>query len=176
MAIPKNAELTPNRIFAEYGIGQERFLPPETAGVLAPVGINPNPIISTIWDWQYTYSTTTSVAISPSNSLTITQQIPLTNVPPLTIPGTQSMVIHPVPWVQHTVTGLCLQSISATAIVAIGAAQFRGPANATAVFQGPATYTGFAVSETVILFNATSTTIGVNQNITLWADIQIFAQ
>jgi hypothetical protein len=166
MATPRATETIPQRVLDEYAVGTKRTKPPFPAGVPAPARVTTNPSSLVLWDNQYSYAYTTSAAIASGQAITITQQVPLSDVPPLLIDPPLSLYVHVVPWVQHGVAGLCLQSLQTVALAASGQVVFQGR-----VFAGGTIYSSFAVLVTVSLYNATAASIPTGQSITLWLDV-----
>lgn len=169
MATPAQREQIPTRVLTEYsGVGGGRGMPPQSAGVPAPTQQSSNPFTQLLYSDRYTWPFTITNNIPATSFVTITQQIPLTDVPTIQVPGGYYLHCHAIPWVQHSVSGLLLQSITATPIIAIGSIQQQGD-----VFIGPVTASGFAVKVVVSLWNATGGVIAQPQQVTLWVYHQV---
>jgi hypothetical protein len=166
MPQPAARNQVPARILTEYTISDPHFTPPTSAGVPAPIAgsNNPTTYVLVTDDYKYTYALGTT--IPSATTLTITQKVPLTNIPPVVVPSGYLMDLHTIPWVDSQITGLVPQGVSSIGVVAVSGVQFQGESF------GPGTYTAFAVNLTIRMFNATAAAINAG-TLVFWVYVSL---
>lgn len=166
MPQPGQVQQIPSKVLTEYTISDPHFTPPLSAGVPAPIAAasTPSTYVLVSDDYNYTYTLTFSVAAGAR--LTIQQQIPLANIPPIIVPNGYLMDLHTIPWADSKIDGMVLQGVTSIGVVSVSGTQFQGESF------GPGSYSAFAALVTVRVFNATAGAINSGQ-IVLWVHAQM---